>query len=226
MTLALALAAALAAASHVDSTVVLEIRHIGNMGFLLSDGTTTLVLDFPYKSGAFGYQTWKESDLPPLRGEVVALFTHRHDDHFDPANLASRGWKAFGPEEILASVPVPGRVDEKALEGRGIRIKPTATPHGGIGHYSYLIDWKGLRIYHSGDTEEATSLISAGKVDLALVTPWVLGAAKGAAKARQILVCHLATGEKVEALPESVRLAVPGAVLRLSSGGLTGPERP
>jgi L-ascorbate metabolism protein UlaG (beta-lactamase superfamily) len=216
----LGLAGALAAAP------VLEVRHIGNMGFLISDGTTTLAIDFPYQSGAFGYQTWKEADVGKPAGEVIALFTHRHADHFDAGLLASRGWAAFGPEDVVSRIPAEKRADLKSLEGRGIKIEPLKTPHANVGHYSYLIDWKGLRIYHSGDTEEPGSLIAAGAVDLALVSPWVLKAAGDKDTARRELVCHVAPGEAVEALPEGASLAVPGAVLRLSSGGLTGPERP
>jgi hypothetical protein len=32
----------------------LEIRFIGNMAFSITDGKTTLLTDFPYRSGAFG----------------------------------------------------------------------------------------------------------------------------------------------------------------------------
>jgi L-ascorbate metabolism protein UlaG (beta-lactamase superfamily) len=217
----LGLAGALAA-----PPTTLEVRHIGNMGFLISDGTTTLAIDFPYQSGAFGYQTWKEAEVPSLSGEVTALFTHRHADHFDAGLLGSRGWMAFGPDDLLSAVPAAKRADLKSLKNRGIAIEPLKTPHGNVGHYSYLIEWKGLRIYHSGDTEDPASLIAAGEVDLALVSAWVLEAAKEKAKARRFLVCHVAPGEVVEVLPESASLAVPGAVLALSSGGLTGPERP
>jgi L-ascorbate metabolism protein UlaG (beta-lactamase superfamily) len=189
MTLAsLALLAGLAAAPAPS----LEVRFIGNMGFALSDGGTTLVTDFPYQSGAFGYQSWKAEDLPPFPGEVTVLFTHRHDDHFDKALLEARGWKAFGPDDLLALVPAARRADPKSLETKGIVIRALPTPHAEIGHYSYLIEWKGLRIYHSGDTEDPASLLSAGDLDLALISPWMEEAArkKGWKGARRILVCH------------------------------------
>ena len=35
------------------------------MAFHITDGTTVLVSDFPYESGAFGYMKWKASAVPP-----------------------------------------------------------------------------------------------------------------------------------------------------------------
>ncbi len=43
----------------------LSITIVGNAGVLLSDGATSLLVDLPYESGAFGYQTYDPSDLNP-----------------------------------------------------------------------------------------------------------------------------------------------------------------
>jgi hypothetical protein len=206
--------------------MALSVAFIGNMAFVISDGATTIVTDFPYESGAFGYQSWKPADLPPTPGEVFALFTHRHADHFDPALLAARGWKTYGPEDLRKQVEASRWARLEELERRKIRVRPMETPHAKVEHYSYLIDWQGLRIYVSGDTEDPSSLISAGDVDLALVTSWILEAAKGRQKARRVLVAHVPPAGKVEALPPGAAVAVPGAVLSLSSAGLGGPETP
>jgi hypothetical protein len=36
----------------------LHFKFIGNQAFLITDGNTTLLTDFPYTSGAFGYMTY------------------------------------------------------------------------------------------------------------------------------------------------------------------------
>lgn len=61
----------------------LEVRFIGNMAVAVTDGTVTLVTDFPYESGYSGYMTYAPSAIRSTTGTTLALITHRHRDHWD-----------------------------------------------------------------------------------------------------------------------------------------------
>jgi len=67
----------------------LEAQFIGNEAFRITDGNTTLMTDFPYKSGAYNYMKYK-FDFSSVTGTVVSLITHRHDDHFAPVLFANQ----------------------------------------------------------------------------------------------------------------------------------------
>jgi hypothetical protein len=41
----------------------LTVELVGNAGVVLSDGTTTLLVDLPYESGAFGYMRYDQDAL-------------------------------------------------------------------------------------------------------------------------------------------------------------------
>ncbi len=57
---------------HPLQAQTLEFHFIGNMAYEISDGETTLLSDFPYESGAFGYMTYKFED-----GSDITRITHR-----------------------------------------------------------------------------------------------------------------------------------------------------
>ena len=52
------LIAGLAAFTHCGPPPTLEIRFIGNAAFELTDGRTTLLVDFPYESGTGGFMAY------------------------------------------------------------------------------------------------------------------------------------------------------------------------
>lgn len=56
----------------------IKIEFIGNCGLHFSDGTNDLFIDFPYRSGAFGYRTYVDSELDSITPGAIFLFTHRH----------------------------------------------------------------------------------------------------------------------------------------------------
>jgi L-ascorbate metabolism protein UlaG (beta-lactamase superfamily) len=53
-------------------------------------------------------------------------------------------------------------------------IHPIKTPHADLEHYSYLIEWHGLRLFFSGDTDDPSAVLAAKGLDAAFLTPWLL----------------------------------------------------
>jgi len=150
----------------------LSIELVGNAGVVLSDGVTALLLDLPYESGAFGYQRYDPARLRPA-GEVVAVVTHHHRDHFLPdLFLPRRGWRVIGPPSAVAAVP-PDRVaagDSVAVGA--FQVVAVPTPHT-ADHRSYRIRWRGRVLHVTGDTEDGTALLAGPRVDLLFLTPWL-----------------------------------------------------
>lgn len=171
----------------------LQIRFIGNEAVSLSDGRLTLVLDFPYQPGYSGYNTYPDSALG-IPGDVVAVITHRHRDHFAAERFLPTGWRIVGPREVTASLP-QGRVvalDSVIRIGDAV-LRPTRTPHGDTEHYSWLIEWRGRRFYFVGDTEDPAALLAAGPLDVAFVSSWLLASARRGGRevpARQVVLYH------------------------------------
>ena len=171
----------------------LTIRFVGNPAFEISDGETTLVTDLPYQSGAFGYMTYDFDAVQPS-GRVVAVITHRHADHFDPALFRQRGWEVIGPAEVTANLPEHRVIAlEESVSVGEFRITRYRTPHSDTEHYSYLISWDGRRLYFTGDTEDPSHLLSMAELDVAFVTSWLLCAIaeRGASvPSRQVILHH------------------------------------
>ncbi len=60
----------------------IKIKFIGNAGLYLTDGNINLYVDFPYKSGAYKYMEYDDSELDSIASNSILLFTHKHADHF------------------------------------------------------------------------------------------------------------------------------------------------
>jgi L-ascorbate metabolism protein UlaG (beta-lactamase superfamily) len=168
-------------------------RFIGNMSLQLTDGSVTLRSDFPYQSGYSDYNTWTESLVPPAWGEVLCLVTHSHRDHF-AAELAERYCqKLVGPKDVTKALPERALPLAARVSFGPIVITPLRTPHARLEHYSYLVEWRGLRLYFTGDTDDAAELLRQRNLDVAFVSPWLLGTAtKDGARidARRVVVYH------------------------------------
>lgn len=199
---------------------VLEIRFIGNAAFAISDGATTLVTDFPYSSGAFGYMTYPPGSAR-LPDDAVVVITHNHADHFDPRLFLHANWRMIGAPEITDGLP-----DERvvrwadAMTVGAFRIEPIPTPHS-PGHHSYLITWKGLRLYHSGDTDDPSHLFALPDLDLAIVTPWLYETVTAGGldfPARTVLFQHQRADEVTPTCDGCTALDQ-GELLRLGTGG-------
>jgi L-ascorbate metabolism protein UlaG (beta-lactamase superfamily) len=175
-------------------------RFIGNMALQLTDGKGTLRSDFPYEAGYAGYMTWTDALVPPASGETLCLVTHSHRDHFLAALAARYCTRLLGPADVTAALPDRALKRESSAAFGPILVKPLATPHARLEHYSYRIEWSGLAFYFTGDTEDASELLRQRGLDVAFVSPWLLrSATKGGGRidARRVVVYHHAPGEAV-----------------------------
>jgi L-ascorbate metabolism protein UlaG (beta-lactamase superfamily) len=200
----------------------LELRFIGNEAVAVSGRALTLVTDYPYRSGAFGYMRY-DPTARPAGTSVVLLITHRHADHFDSAAPRDPAWRILGPRELTArldpSVALP--LDTLVAVGPA-RIRPIATPHngGGVEHYSYLVEWEGRRLYFVGDTEDPVALLAQRGLDVAFVTPWLWRTVRmrGARiDAREIVIYHHKAGENVPECTSPCRIPGQGERWTLAS---------
>ena len=66
----------------IAQTNEISIEFIGNCGLRLTDGTTNIYTDFPYKSGAHNYMEYDSDELDSIAPNSVFIFTHKHSDHF------------------------------------------------------------------------------------------------------------------------------------------------
>lgn len=196
----------------------IEARFIGNMAFAISDGAATVVTDFPYQSGYSGYMTYGAQDIRSTTAATLALISHRHADHWDRALFEKTGWKAAGPDDVVAALPAARVV---ALSPHGtfgpVQIERLETPHAGIGHYSYVLTWHGRRLYFSGDTESIEHLVALRDLDVAFVSPWLYRSVvrRGRIDARRVVIYHHTAGEAVPECREGCLVPRQGQTIRI-----------
>jgi L-ascorbate metabolism protein UlaG (beta-lactamase superfamily) len=197
----LLLALALVLSVVTQPALPLQARFIGQMAFSITDGTATLITDFPYQVGYAGAPPFADRELQHTSEPTLALITHRHLDHFEPALFAKTTWKVLAPREAMARirsdrvVPMTSRVSFGPLT-----IEPIKTPHHDLEHYSYIVTWHGKRLYFSGDTESADSLLAAKGLDVAFVSPWQFQSAQrrgGKIDAKRVVIYHHEAGQQV-----------------------------
>ncbi|WP_299118956.1 hypothetical protein [uncultured Winogradskyella sp.] len=172
----------------------ITIQFLGNCGLYITDGTTNIYTDFPYKSGAHGYMEFDESQLDSIKDNSIFIFTHKHSDHYSEKNIKKvikeKGGKKYGSWNIEALKNL-----EESLENFSVEVFKTKhkwSPN----HYSYLITWHDKRIFLSGDTESAETIGTLKNMDWAFVPYWVLLDAKEndiKIDAKMFGVYHLAT---------------------------------
>jgi L-ascorbate metabolism protein UlaG (beta-lactamase superfamily) len=202
----------------------LTARFIGNEGFELTDGKTVVLTDFPYDSGAFGYMTYGKDELRERKGSLC-LITHAHADHFDAALAAKVGCRVLGPPSVLAKVPADRALSAGA--GAPIRfgsaaITPVRTGHGDEPHFSYLLEWDGLRLYFTGDTDGAAELSRQGPLDALFISPWLLSESRKAGKlpkAARVFVYHHQATEKVADCSGACTVARQGEIYEIRGEG-------
>ncbi len=154
----------------------ISIQFIGNCGFYFSDGEFSFLTDFPYRSGAYGYMKYDKTLLDTLEPDIC-LFTHGHADHFRKRLFKKLNTQLFAPGPLKMRISAKRKISLEELNSLHPDFSVTffKTPHGfSFKHYSYLIEWKGKRIYISGDTHDPEHLLSLGNLDLAIVNPWLL----------------------------------------------------
>ena len=183
-----------------ESKTTLTFRFIGNEAFEISDGSTTLLSDFPYEPGAFGYMEYKFDDVRPS-GNVICLITHEHRDHFDASLFLSQDWSVFAAPGITKGLPEERVIAfQDTVRIGALEIQAIKTPHTQH-HYSYIVTWHGVRMYFTGDTESPESLLAAEELDVAFVSPWLLETiadSKEAIDAARIIVYHHTASQTVK----------------------------
>lgn len=151
----------------------LQINFIGNASVRISDGQYTLFTDFPYKSGAYGYMEY-DFYFPAVTGNIVTLITHRHEDHFDPFLFEEQDhWKIIAPSEITVALSRSKIIEfSENIRFGPIKVMPKKSKHANTEHYSYLVEWSGIRVFFTGDTEDLELLKKLPELDALFITPW------------------------------------------------------
>jgi L-ascorbate metabolism protein UlaG (beta-lactamase superfamily) len=197
----------------------LEARFIGNMAFAITDGSVTLMTDFPYRSGYSVYMTYPPGDIQSNTPSTLSLITHRHGDHWEPALFNRTTWKVAGPADVTAAIAADRIVPLGPHTAFGpIAIERIETPHANIGHYSYIVTWHGRRLYFSGDTASTDSLAAAKRLDAAFVSPWIYQSMikKGIRiDAKRVVIYHHQTGERVPGCNTGCSVPRQGSTIRL-----------
>lgn len=78
----------------------ITIRYIGNCGLYMTDGTLDVYVDFPYKSGAFGYMEYPVSEIDSIKAKATHIFTHRHPDHYSKKSVKKLSGTVYGPWKV------------------------------------------------------------------------------------------------------------------------------
>jgi L-ascorbate metabolism protein UlaG (beta-lactamase superfamily) len=181
----------------------IEITFLGNCGLFMTDGEINVYVDFPYKSGAYGYMTYEPELLDNILPNSIFLFTHGHADHFSRKLFKRTHQKLYGPwpVKIYMNQKRKYKLEELNDSLPGFVITKFKTRHGfSFKHYSYLIEWHGKRIFISGDTHLADTLVSIKNLDMVFAAPWVLTNAwerKLKIDAKQIILYHHRSVESI-----------------------------
>lgn len=154
----------------------LEVRFVGNAGFELYDGTTTVLVDLPYRSGYSGYMEYDFNNIM-ARGNVVTAITHRHPDHVEIDLLRDNDWSLFAPNEVAQSFESSRVMTTNPSTAGDFRLTKYRTPHRDTEHYSILIEWKGIKLYFVGDTEDPKHVLGMSELNLLFITSWLSCAA-------------------------------------------------
>ena len=111
-----------------------------------------------------------------------------------------------GPKDVTAGLPPDRVVVLAGLTTFGpLQIESLETPHARLGHYSYIVTWHGRRLYFSGDTQDARSLILARNLDVAFVSPWLYSTVMGLHRridAKRVVIYHHEAGQQIPGCAE------------------------
>ncbi|MBF0598432.1 MBL fold metallo-hydrolase [Faecalibacter rhinopitheci] len=155
-----------------SQTNEIRIKFIGNCGLHLTDGKSNLYIDFPYKSGAYGYMNYEISEIDNIKDNSTFLFTHRHDDHYSKEIL--KDLKSKHSSKIYGNWNVK-KLDNLYSSFDDFEITAFKTKHKfTFNHFSYLITWHGKNIYISGDTVDGETISKVKNIDWAFMPYWLL----------------------------------------------------
>jgi len=194
----------------------ITIRFIGNCGLHMTDGTTNIYTDFPYKSGAYGYMKFNTSELERIKKNSIFIFTHMHADHYSGKNMRSilkeKGGKKFTPRRMK-------KLKKHAKQIPDFDIQIIRTKHRfSLKHASYLITWHGKKIFLSGDTESAQTAGELKDIDWAFIPSWILLDAKEKniqIDARHKAVYHLYPNQKTNPKKNTIFLDKTGETISI-----------
>ena len=163
---------------------------LGQVGYRLQFGATVVYVD-PYLSDYVEQMEGAElrrlvpAPLAPdeVRDGDWVLVTHAHIDHCDPLTLvplaqSSPRCRFVGPEPVLEALRKHGidgrrlqRADEKRWLplGEGLKVIAVPAAHPVIARgadacaqcVGYVMEYRGRRIYHAGDTSVADELLAS-----------------------------------------------------------------
>lgn len=208
----------LAFSGPADGRNELTVTFIGNMGVHVTDGRVAILTDFPYDAQG-RFMPWSAEHVPAMGRRTLCVITHSHRDHF-ARELAPRFCgQLLGPKDAVEGTGVDTVALSSEVRWNGVTIRPVATPHANLEHYSYVIEWHGVRLFFTGDTEDSRELLAAGALDAAFVSPWLLQALQKRGvrlDARRIVTYH---HDAVDAVPDFQGRRVParGEVLTIAS---------
>lgn len=150
----------------------IHVRYIGNCGMQLSDGELDVFVDFPYKSGAYGYMTYDSIQLGRIPEGAIFIFTHRHADHYSKKLVKPYKARVYGPWKNKVKTAGDTIINDTA---HAFIVQAYSTKHRFARyHYSYLITWHGKRIFISGDTTNPETAGSIPQMDIAFAPTWLL----------------------------------------------------
>jgi ribonuclease BN (tRNA processing enzyme) len=167
---------------------------IGNAGFRMTDGVTNIYFDFQYKSGAFGYMTYSERELEKIKPNSIFIFTHKHADHYAKKIVKKLNGKVYAGSNRK-------EISELEKDIPDFKITSYKTKHRfSFGHYSYVIEWHGKKVFVSGDTKHPETIGLIKGIDYAFIPPWLITYAKEkniTIDAKIKVLYHLYSNEKV-----------------------------
>lgn len=177
----------------------IKIEFIGNCGLHMTDGSTNIYVDFPYKSGAHSYMEFESAELDSIRDNSIFIFTHKHNDHYSKKNLRKvlkqkKGQK-FGPWNVSKLKKLESSIPQFSIDAFKTEHKVFGIP---FRHYSYLINWHGKKIFLSGDTGKTATIGKMADLDWAFIPYWLYANAKDAniaIDAKMIGIYHLYPSE-------------------------------
>ncbi|MGB1293955.1 MAG: MBL fold metallo-hydrolase [Flavobacteriales bacterium] len=173
----------------------IKIRYIGNCGLHITDGENHVYTDFPYKSGAHHYAEYPQSELDSLKENAHYIFTHKHSDHYYKGKakkiIKSKKGIKYNKKTISKL--------EEAIPNFKIQVFKTKHLFS-FAHYSYLIEWHGQRIFLSGDTESAETILKIEDMDVAFIPAWLVReiiASEEKFKTKKIVIYHIGPRDDV-----------------------------
>jgi len=184
----------------------IKIKFIGNCGMHLTDGSSNIYVDFPYKSGAHHYMEYDKAEIDKVIPNSTFIFTHKHSDHYSRRLLSKMKGKKYGTWNV-------NKIGEISKSIPDFEITAYRTQHKVFGisfkHYSYLMVWHNKRIFFSGDAEKCDTLIQMKNIDYLFAPSWVISNAMNREMkidAQYINVYHIGPRDNINSTSPKIRL--------------------